>query len=77
MYWVSIENADTCEISEFEEAPEKHVLDLMEGYKVDTSNPTKFRMGESENGRHIVYEGVTYKGGFGYNVCVARKYIEA
>ena len=76
MLWVATEDASTCEISEFEEATEKEVLDLMEGYKVDTSNPTKFRMGESENGRHIVYEGVTYKGGFGYNLWVARKFLE-
>ena len=74
MYWVAIENADTCEISEFEEAPEKHVLYLLEGYKADMSNPTRYR---EHDGKNIIYEGVTYKGGFGYNVCVARKYIEA
>ena len=76
MLWVATEDAGTCEISEFEKAEEKEVLYLMDGYKVDTSNPTKFRMGESENGRHVVYEGVTYTGGFGYNLWVASKYIE-
>ena len=77
MLWVATEDAGTCEISEFEEATEKEVLYLMDGYKVNTSNPTEFHTGESENGRHIVYEGVTYTGGFGYNLWVARKYIEA
>lgn len=76
MIWVAIEDTDTYEITEFEKATEKEVLYLMDGYKVDTSNPTKFRMGEMENGRHVVYEGVTYKGGFGYNLWVASKFIE-
>ena len=75
MLWVATEDTSTCEISEFEEATEKEVLDLMEGYKVDTSNPSKFRMKDTENGLHIVYEGVTYKGGFGYNLWVASKFI--
>ena len=76
MLWVATEDAGTCEISEFEKATEKEVLYLMDGYKVDTSNPTKFRVQDTENGRHIVYEGVTYTGGFGYNLWVARKYLE-
>ena len=76
MLWVATEDAGTCEISEFEKATEKEVLYLMDGYKVNTSNPTKFRVQDTENGRHIVYEGVTYTGGFGYNLWVARKYLE-
>ena len=76
MIWVATEDTSTCEISEFEKATEKEVLDLLDGYKVATSNPTKFRMKETENGRHIVYEGVIYTGGFGYNLWVASKYIE-
>ena len=76
MLWVATEDAGTCEISEFEKATEKEVLYLLDGYRVDTSNPTKFRMKNTENGRHIVYEGVTYTGGFGYNLWVARKFLE-
>ena len=75
-FWVSIEDASTCEVSEFEKATEKDVLYLLDGYKVNLSNPTKFRVKEKENGRHVVYEGVTYKGGFGYNLWVARKFLE-
>ena len=76
MAWVAIEDADTHEVSEFEEATEKKVLYLMDGYRVDTSNPTRFRLHDTEGGRHIIYEGVTYKGGFGYNLLVASKYVE-
>ena len=76
MIWVATEDAGTCEISEFEKATEKEVLYLMDGYRVDTSNPTKFHMQDTENGRHVVYEGVTYRGGFGYNLWVARKFLE-
>lgn len=76
MIWVAIEDADTYEVTEFEEVSEGQVLSLMDGYKVDTSNPTKFRLQDTEDGRNIVYEGVTYKGGFGYNLWVASKYVE-
>ena len=72
MIWVAIEDADTCEVSEFEEATRDHVLYLLDGYKADLINPTKFRMHDGD----IIYEGVTYKGGFGYDVVVARKYFE-
>lgn len=75
MIWVAIEDADTWEIDEFEETTREHVLYLLDGYKADLSDPAKFRMRESENGLHVVYEGVTYKGGFGYNILVARKFI--
>lgn len=74
MLWVAIEDADTCEISEFEEATREHVLYLLDGYKADLSDPTEYH---EHDGKNIIYEGVIYKGGFGYNVCVARKYIEA
>ena len=53
MLWVATEDAGTCEISEFEKATEKEVLYLMDGYKVNMSNPTKFRVTEMENGRHV------------------------
>ena len=75
-FWVSIEDTSTCEVSEFEKATEKEVLYLMDGYRVNMSNPTKFRVTEMENGRHVVYKGVTYRGGFGYNLWVARKFLE-
>lgn len=75
MKWVAVEDADTCEISDFEMATDKEVRWLLDEYKVDMSNPTKFRVQDTaENGRHIVYEGVIYKGGFGYNLWVASKY---
>ena len=76
MLWVAIEDSDTHEVSEFERATEKQVLYLMDGYRVDEHEPTRFRLQDEENGRHIVYEGVTYKGGFGYNLWVASKYVE-
>lgn len=74
MYWVAIEDADICEISEFEERTREEVLYLFDLYKVTLSDPTRYR---ERAGKNIIYEGVTYKGGFGYNVCVARKFIEA
>ena len=76
MIWVAIEDADTYEVSEFEKATEKQVLRIMDGYRVDTSNPTRFQLQDAENGKNIVYDGVTYKGGFGYNLLVARKFLE-
>ena len=76
MIWVAIEDADTHEVSECEGATEKTVLYLMDGYRVDKSNPTRVRVQDTEDGRNIVYEGVTYRGGFGYNLWVARKYME-
>ena len=76
MLWVAIEDMETYEVSEFEKVTEKKVLYLMDGYRVDKNKPTKFRMQDTENGRHIVYDGVTYKGGFGYNLWVARKFLE-
>ena len=76
MIWVAIEDADTHEVSEFEKATEKQVLYLMDGYRVDKHDAAKFRLQDEESGRHVVYEGVTYKGGFGYNLLVASKYVE-
>ena len=76
MIWVAIEDADTHEVTEFERATEKQVLGLMDGYRVDKHDVTKFRLQDTEEGRHIIYEGVTYKGGFGYNLWVASKYVE-
>ena len=76
MLWVAIEDADTYEVTEFERATEKQVLGLMDGYRVDKHDATRFRLQDEEDGRHVVYDGVTYKGGFGYNLWVASKYVE-
>ena len=76
MIWVAIEDADTHEVSEFEQVTEEKVLYLMDEYRVGKNDPTKFRMQDTENGKRIVYEGVTYNGGFGYNLWVASKYVE-
>ena len=76
MIWVAIEDADTHEVTEFEEASEAKVLYLMDEYRVDKHDPTKFRVQDVESGRNVVYDGVTYKGGFGYNLWVASKYVE-
>ena len=76
MIWVAIEDADTHDVSEFEQVTEEKVLYLMDGYRVDKHDVTRFRLQDEEEGRHIVYEGVTYKGGFGYNLWVASKYVE-
>ena len=76
MIWVAIEDADTHEVTEFEQVTEEQVLYLMDGYRVDKHDATRFRLQDTEEGRHVVYEGVTYKGGFGYNLWVASKYVE-
>ena len=76
MIWVAIEDADTHEVSEFEKVAEKQVLYLMDGYRVDKHRATRFRLQDVEDDRNVVYEGVTYKGGFGYNLWVASKYVE-
>ena len=76
MIWVAIEDADTHEISDFEKVSEEQVLYLMNGYRVDKHDTTKVRVQDTEDGRHIVYDGVIYRGGFGYNLLVARKYRE-
>ena len=76
MIWVAIEDADTREVTEFEKVTENKVLYLMDGYRVDKHDVTRFRLQDVENGHNVVYEGVTYKGGFGYNLWVASKYLE-
>ena len=76
MIWVAIEDADTYEVSEFERVSEEQVLHLMDGYRVDKHDVTRFRLQDVEIGRNVVYDGVTYKGGFGYNLWVASKYLE-
>ena len=68
MIWVAIEDADTHEVTEFEQVTEEQVFYLMDGYRVDKHDATRFRLQDEGEGRHIVYEGVTYKGGFGYNL---------
>jgi len=52
------------------------VIYLMRGYRVDTHNPTRIRVQDVEDGHNIVYEGVVYTGGYGYNLWVASKYRE-
>lgn len=77
MIWLAIEDADTYEISEFKPVAADNLRYLMDEYRVDRHDAVKFHMTEdAENGHHIVYEGVTYKGGFGYNLWVASKYLE-
>ena len=76
MIWVAIEDVDTHEVSDFGRATEEQVLCLLDGYKVDLCNPTRVRVQDTEDGHNIVYEGVTYRGGFGYNLWVAHKYRE-
>ena len=76
MIWVAIEDVDTHEVSEFDKVSEEQVYYLMDGYRVDKHNPTRARVQDVEDGQHIVYDGVIYRGGFGYNLWVARKYRE-
>ena len=76
MIWVAIEDVDTHEVTDFEKVTEKQVLYLMDGYRVDKHDATKFRVQDTENGKNIIYDGIVYKGGFGYNLWVARKYLE-
>ena len=76
MIWVAVEDATTHEISEFERVTEEYVLRRMDGYKVDKHYVTRVRVQDVEDGHNIVYEGVTYRGGFGYNLWVASKYRE-
>ena len=76
MIWVAIEDVDTHEVTDFEKVTEKQVLYLMDGYRVDKHDVTKFRVQDTENGKNIIYDGIVYKGGFGYNLWVARKYLE-
>ena len=76
MIWVAIEDADSHEVSEFERVSEARVLYLMAGYRVDEHKATRVRVQDVEDGHNIVYAGVMYKGGVGYNLWVARKYRE-
>ena len=76
MIWVAIEDADTHEVSEFEGATEEQVLYLIDGYRVDKRNPARVRVQDVEDGHNIIYEGVIYRGGFGYNLWVAHKHKE-
>ena len=76
MFWIAIEDADTHEVSDFEKVTEGQVFYLMDGYRVDKNKRTEFRMQDTENGKNIIYEGVTYKGSFGLNLWIARKYLE-
>ena len=75
-YWVAVEDASTCEVEDFGEVEEKDVLYLMAGYKVDLCRPAQVRVRDTEDGHSVIYDGVVYKGGFGYNLWVTRKYRE-
>lgn len=77
MVWLAIEDAYTHEVDEFERVDEKEARYLMDGYRVDKHNVTRFCVQDVEDGRNVIYDGVTYKGGFGYNLWVASKYVEA
>ena len=76
MLWVAIEDADTHEVTEFERVSEEQVLYLMDGYRVDKHDVERFRLQDVEDGARIVYDGVIYKGGFGFDLWVASKYRE-
>ena len=76
MIWVASEDADTCEVTEFDEVDDLEVIQLMDGYKVDLCHSEQFRVRDVEDGQRVVYDGVIYKGGFGVNLWVARKYRE-
>ena len=75
MFWVAIEDADTYEVTEFEEATGDTVLDLMDGYKVKHVCE-RVCVHDTDNGTRVVYRGVIYKGGFGYNLWVTRKFLD-
>lgn len=76
MVWEAIEDADTHKVTEFERATEEQVLYLMRVYRVDKHNPTRVHVQDVEDGHNIVYDCVIYRGGYGYNLWVARKYRE-
>lgn len=74
MLWVATEDSGTAEITDFVKTTEKEVLYLMDGYKVSMQDAEKFRVTDVEDGLHVIYEGLIYKGGYGYNLWVASKY---
>lgn len=76
MYWVALEDTDTHEVTEFERVTEQQVLYLIGRYRVDKHDAERFRLHDTEDGANIIYEGVIHKGGFGYDLWVARKYRE-
>ena len=75
-YWVATEDTDTCEVTAFERADDTDVLYLMDWYKIDPCSPDHIHVRDVEDGQHVVYDGVTYRGGFGCNLWVAHKYLE-
>ena len=76
MIWLAIEDTDTHVVTEFERVSEEEVLYLMRGYRVDKRNPTRAHVQDVEDGHNVIYDGVIYRGGYGYNLWVMRKYIE-
>ena len=75
-YWVATEDTDTHEVTAFERADDTDVLCLIDWYKIDPCSPEHIRVRDVEDGHNVVYDGVIYRGGFGYNVWVTRKYLE-
>ena len=75
-FWIAVEEASTCEVDDFGEVEEKDVLYLMDGYKVDLCHPEHVRVRDTEDGNRVVYDGMVYRGGFGYSLWVTRKYLE-
>lgn len=76
MVWVCIEDADTHDVSDFAKTDDGYVLYLMDEYRVDKHNTDSFVLHDMEDGRHIVYKGLIYKGGFGYNLWIADKFVK-
>ena len=72
VYWVATEDAATGEVTELESADEETVLYLLDGYKVTLSSPVPIRVREGG----VIYRGVIYRGGWGVNIWVTRRYIE-
>ena len=72
VYWVATEDAATGEVTEFESTDAATVLHLLDGYKVTLSSPVPIRVREGG----VIYRGVIYRGGWGVNIWVTRRYIE-
>ena len=74
-YWVAVEDTSTAELGDFGEVAAEDVQYLMAGYMVDLCRPAQIHMRDADD-HNVVYDGVVYTGGFGYNLWVARKYRE-
>ena len=76
MIWVATEDVGTAEVTAFDAADETDVIWLMDAYRVDVTHTEQIRVRDMEDGQHVVYDGVIYRGGFGCNLWVTRKYRE-